>query len=165
MLPPRLVRRFVLAPLVVVIAVAVHRAVAAAGRCWRWCSGWPGGAAGPDARPAAAVLRADLARAETAALFMLPGLWIERVRRPAAHRAVSEPPLRGHAMVPGRAVRRGGPDLRLRVEVDEPELTAEERLARLARPVIVLSRHAGPGDSFLLIHSCSASTGGGRGWS
>ena len=40
----------------------------------------------------------------------------------------------------------------LRVEVDEPELTAEEQAARLARPVIVLSRHAGPGDSLLLVH-------------
>jgi 1-acyl-sn-glycerol-3-phosphate acyltransferase len=40
----------------------------------------------------------------------------------------------------------------LRVEVDEPPLTAEERAARLARPVIVLARHAGPGDSFLLVH-------------
>ena len=41
---------------------------------------------------------------------------------------------------------------RLRVEVDEPPLTAEEQAARLARPVIVLARHAGPGDSFLLVH-------------
>jgi 1-acyl-sn-glycerol-3-phosphate acyltransferase len=40
----------------------------------------------------------------------------------------------------------------VRVEVDEPELTAEEQAARLARPVIVLSRHAGPGDSVLLVH-------------
>jgi 1-acyl-sn-glycerol-3-phosphate acyltransferase len=40
----------------------------------------------------------------------------------------------------------------LRVEVDEPALTASEAAARLARPVIVLSRHAGPGDSFLLVH-------------
>ena len=40
----------------------------------------------------------------------------------------------------------------VRVEVDEPPLTAEEEAARLARPVIVLSRHAGPGDSFLLVH-------------
>jgi 1-acyl-sn-glycerol-3-phosphate acyltransferase len=40
----------------------------------------------------------------------------------------------------------------LRVEVDEPELSAEEQAARLARPVIVLSRHAGPGDSLLLVH-------------
>src|SRR6185369_13393533 len=41
---------------------------------------------------------------------------------------------------------------RLRVEIEEPELTAAEQAARLTRPVIVLSRHAGPGDSFLLIH-------------
>jgi 1-acyl-sn-glycerol-3-phosphate acyltransferase len=40
----------------------------------------------------------------------------------------------------------------LRVEVDEPPFTPEEQAARLARPVIVLARHAGPGDSFLLIH-------------
>ena len=40
----------------------------------------------------------------------------------------------------------------LRVEVDEPPLTPEEQAARLARPVIVLARHAGPGDSFLLVH-------------
>jgi hypothetical protein len=40
----------------------------------------------------------------------------------------------------------------LRIEVDEPPLTAEEQAARLARPVIVLARHAGPGDSFLLVH-------------
>ena len=41
---------------------------------------------------------------------------------------------------------------RLQVEVDEPVATAEELAARLTRPVIVLSRHAGPGDSFLLVH-------------
>src|SRR5262249_58321702 len=41
---------------------------------------------------------------------------------------------------------------RLTVEVDEPEATGTELAARLTRPVIVLSRHAGPGDSFLLIH-------------
>jgi 1-acyl-sn-glycerol-3-phosphate acyltransferase len=41
--------------------------------------------------------------------------------------------------------------LGLRVQVDEPEFTPEEQQARLARPVIVLSRHAGPGDSFLLV--------------
>jgi 1-acyl-sn-glycerol-3-phosphate acyltransferase len=40
----------------------------------------------------------------------------------------------------------------LRVEIEEPEATPEELAARLTRPVIVLSRHAGPGDSFLLVH-------------
>jgi 1-acyl-sn-glycerol-3-phosphate acyltransferase len=40
----------------------------------------------------------------------------------------------------------------LRVEIEEPEATPEELGARLTRPVIVLARHAGPGDSFLLVH-------------
>ena len=34
---------------------------------------------------------------------------------------------------------------RLRVQIEEPPTTAEELAARLTRPVIVLSRHAGPG--------------------
>jgi len=41
---------------------------------------------------------------------------------------------------------------RLKVEIEEPPATPEELAARLTRPVIVLSRHAGPGDSFLLVH-------------
>src|SRR6202012_5533635 len=40
----------------------------------------------------------------------------------------------------------------LRMEVEEPEATPTERIARLTRPVIVFSRHAGPGDSLLLVH-------------
>src|SRR5271169_1452709 len=40
----------------------------------------------------------------------------------------------------------------LRVEIEEPEPDGDELAARLTRPVIVLSRHAGPGDSFLLVH-------------
>lgn len=40
----------------------------------------------------------------------------------------------------------------LTVEIDEPPPTPEEMSRRLTRPVIVLSRHAGPGDSFLLVY-------------
>jgi 1-acyl-sn-glycerol-3-phosphate acyltransferase len=91
--------------------------------------------------------------AETAALFMLLGLWIVsgfggRLRTEpyqSRHYAVIKWFL--DVMYDGAARTYG-----LRVEVDEPELTPEERIARLARPIIVLSRHAGPGDSFLLIH-------------
>jgi 1-acyl-sn-glycerol-3-phosphate acyltransferase len=39
------------------------------------------------------------------------------------------------------------------IVVEEPELTPEEAAARLARPILVLSRHAGPGDSFLIVHT------------
>jgi 1-acyl-sn-glycerol-3-phosphate acyltransferase len=52
----------------------------------------------------------------------------------------------------GLVYRAGTRAFGVRVEVREPELTAEEQAARLARPVIVLSRHAGPGDSLLLVH-------------
>ena len=45
---------------------------------------------------------------------------------------------------------------RLRVEISEPAATEEEMAARLTRPIIVLSRHAGPGDSFLLVHQLLA---------
>ena len=39
----------------------------------------------------------------------------------------------------------------LRVEVDEPEFSASEAAARLARPIIVLHGRASPGDSLLLV--------------
>jgi 1-acyl-sn-glycerol-3-phosphate acyltransferase len=44
----------------------------------------------------------------------------------------------------------------LRVEIDEPEATPGELSRRLTRPVVVLSRHAGPGDSFLLVYQLLA---------
>jgi 1-acyl-sn-glycerol-3-phosphate acyltransferase len=99
--------------------------------------------------------------AETAALFMLLGLWIVsgfggRLRTEpyqSRHYAVIKWFL--DVMYDGAARTYG-----LRVEVDEPDFTPQERLARLARPIIVLSRHAGPGDSFLLIHELL--TGYGR---
>jgi 1-acyl-sn-glycerol-3-phosphate acyltransferase len=153
MLPPRLIRRLVVAPLVIVIALAfivlspflallaLVFGLAARSRPGRMRS-----------------LRLTCFAliwlvAETAALFMLLVLWIVsgfggRLRTEpyqSRHYAVVRWFL--DVMYDGAARTYG-----LRVEVDEPELTPEERIARLARPVIVLSRHAGPGDSFLLIH-------------
>jgi hypothetical protein len=40
----------------------------------------------------------------------------------------------------------------LRLEIEEPAATDDELSRRLTRPVVVLSRHAGPGDSFLLVY-------------
>ena len=91
--------------------------------------------------------------AESMALLMLAGLWVVAG---FGGRLRTEPYQSRHY-----AVMRWFLDLMyrgaertygLRVEVDEPEFTPEERLARLARPVIVLNRHARPGDSFLLVH-------------
>src|SRR5215472_14007125 len=153
MLPPRLVRRLVLAPLVVVLAVALailfplivlvtlaFRAVRRSRRggmrvsrllffALAWCT------------------------AETAALFVCLGLW---VASGFGGRLNTEPYQARHYAVMrsflGRLYRTATRIFRVRVVVDEPELTAAELAARLARPVIVLSRHAGPGDSFLLVH-------------
>jgi len=161
MLPHRLIRRLVLAPLVVVIALAfivlspflallaLVFGLAARSRPGRMRS-----------------LRLTCFAliwfvAETAALFLLLGLWIVsgfggRLRTEpyqSRHYAVIRWFL--NVMYDGAARTYG-----LRVEVEEPELTADERIARVARPVIVLSRHAGPGDSFLLIHELL--TGYGR---
>jgi 1-acyl-sn-glycerol-3-phosphate acyltransferase len=153
MLPPRLIRRLVLAPLVIVLAagfivLSPFLAVLAL-------------VSGLLARSRAGQLRSlrliGFALvwfvAETAALVVLAGLWVVsgfggRLRTEpyqSRHYAVIRRLL--DALYDG-AERTYG----LRVEVDEPELTGDELAARLARPVIVLSRHAGPGDSFLLLH-------------
>jgi 1-acyl-sn-glycerol-3-phosphate acyltransferase len=91
--------------------------------------------------------------AETAALFVCLGLW---VASGFGGRLNTEPYQARHYAVMrsflSRLYRVATRTFRLRVVVDEPELTAAELAARLARPVIVLSRHAGPGDSFLLVH-------------
>jgi 1-acyl-sn-glycerol-3-phosphate acyltransferase len=91
--------------------------------------------------------------AETTALFMCLGLWIASG---FGGRLRTEPYQSRHYAIMrwflDRVYRAATSTFGVRVEVDEPELTAEEQAARLARPVIVLSRHAGPGDSFLLVH-------------
>jgi 1-acyl-sn-glycerol-3-phosphate acyltransferase len=90
--------------------------------------------------------------AETSALFMCLGLWIVSG---FGGRLRTEPFQSRHYSVMrwflDLVYRAGTSTFGVRVEVDEPELTAQEQAARLARPVIVLSRHAGPGDSFLLV--------------
>jgi len=153
MVPPRLIRRFVLAPLVVVIAfgfivLSPFLALAAL-------------VSGLLARPRARHMRSlrlvgfvlVWMVAEMVALVMLAGLWVVsgfggRLRtRPYQSRHYGVMRWFLDTMYRG-AERTYG----LRVEVDEPELTGDELTARLTRPVIVLSRHAGPGDSFLLVH-------------
>ena len=172
MVPPRLVRRIVLAPLLIVIAVAVVvlfpplalLAVAfGLARGSRWGHSR---SAAPPAPGQARVSRLGRLRAlrllsfaliwlvaETAALFMCLALWITsgfggRLRTEpyqSRHYAIMEWYL-------GRLYGAAVSTLGLRIEVHEPDLTAGEQAARLARPIIVLSRHAGPGDSLLLVH-------------
>jgi 1-acyl-sn-glycerol-3-phosphate acyltransferase len=152
-LPPRLIRRLVLAPLAVVIAVAflvlfpllalLALVFGAVGR------------SRPGRMRALRLLFFALIwlTAETAALFVCLGLW---VASGFGGRLRTEPYQARHYAVMrwflSRLYRSATKTFRVQVTVDEPELTPAEQAARLARPVIVLSRHAGPGDSFLLVH-------------
>lgn len=160
MLPPKLIRRLVIAPLAIVIAVAVvllFPLLAVLTLIFGLL-----GRSRPGRMRGTRLLFFALAWlfAETSALFMCLGLWIVsgfggRLRTEpfqSRHYAVMRWFLDS---VYGAATRSFG----LRVEIDEPVLTEEELAARLARPVIVLSRHAGPGDSFLLVRHLLSSYG------
>ncbi|HKA69997.1 MAG TPA: 1-acyl-sn-glycerol-3-phosphate acyltransferase [Actinomycetes bacterium] len=151
MLPPRIVRRLVLVPLVFVIALtalltlpllalvaAVIAVLPVPGR----------------RRPLRLVWFAAVWLAgEALTLAAAFGLW---VASGFGGRLRTDPYQRRHYEIMRRFLdllyRVATRVLGLRVEVDEPPLTPDEQAARLARPVIVLSRHAGPGDSFLLVH-------------
>ncbi len=152
MVPPRLIRRIVLAPLAIVIAVAVVVLFPPLALVTVLVN------LARRSRPhRMRVLRLAYfaliwLTAETATLFMCLGLWFAsglggRLRTEpyqARHYAIMQWYL-------DRLYRAAETTLGLRVDIDEPELTAAERAARLARPVIVFSRHAGPGDSLLLV--------------
>src|SRR5574342_174309 len=150
MLPPRIVRRLILAPLVIVITVAavvlspllvLLALVTAPSR--------------PRRRRALRLIWFGLAWLvmETMALVACLGLWLAsgfggRLRSAGWQE-------RHYGLVRwflATLFRVATTIFHLRVEIEEPPATAEELAARLTRPVIVLSRHAGPGDSFLLVH-------------
>src|SRR5215472_3628834 len=147
MLPPRLIRRLILAPLAMVIAVAVAvlfplLAVVS------WIFGLVGRSK-PGRHRALRLLFFALVWlfADTAAVFMCLGLWIASG---FGGRLSTEPYQARHYAVMrwflDRVYTAATRAFGLRVEVTESELAV-----RLTRPVIVLSRHAGPGDSFLLV--------------
>jgi 1-acyl-sn-glycerol-3-phosphate acyltransferase len=153
MLPPRLVRRLVLAPLAIVIAVAVvvlFPLLALLALTFGLV-----GMSRPGRMRGLRLLFFALVWlvAETSALFMCLGLWIVSG---FGGRLRTEPFQSRHYAIMrwflDLLYRAATSTFGVRVEVDEPALDAAEQAARLARPVIVLSRHAGPGDSFLLVH-------------
>ena len=152
MLPPRPVRRLVLAPLAVIVAIAVvvlsPLLVVLLGLFGLLGRSRPGGMRGLRVLYFALVWLTS----ETATLFMCLGLW---VASGFGGRLQTEPFRARHYAIMRwlleKLYRTATRTFGLKVEVDEPELTEEELAARLARPVIVFSRHAGPGDSFLLV--------------
>jgi 1-acyl-sn-glycerol-3-phosphate acyltransferase len=148
-LPPRFIRRLVLAPLVLLLTVGalalspllLLAALAVPSRNGR--------------RRATRLFWFGLTWLvlESAALVASLGLWIASGFGGRLHTEASMD--RHYALIRwflGVLFRVALRVFRLRVQIEEPPATAEELGARLTRPVIVLSRHAGPGDSFLLVH-------------
>jgi 1-acyl-sn-glycerol-3-phosphate acyltransferase len=149
MLPSRMARRLVLAPLEVVVAVAVvvlSPLLALLTLAFGLRRLRPGRMRGLRLLYFALTWLA----AEAVALFMCLGLWIASG---FGGRLSTEPYRSRHYAVMrwylGQVFGAASRTLGLRVEIDEPEPCGT---GPGARPVIVLSRHAGPGDSFLLVH-------------
>ncbi|TMR96313.1 1-acyl-sn-glycerol-3-phosphate acyltransferase [Nonomuraea basaltis] len=144
MLPPRIVRRLILAPLVIVVTVVMLVTLP----LWLVVTAAASLRLPPPQRRGLRFVWFAVAwlTLESAVLIACLWLWVaDGARRQERHYGLIRWFL---SKVYAAAVR----IFRLTVDVQEPEPTAEERAARLTRPVIVLSRHAGPGDSFLLIY-------------
>jgi hypothetical protein len=151
--PPRLIRRLVLAPVVIVVALGVI-VLSPLLAVLALLFGLAGLARAGRMRNLRLVSFAVVwLTAEIVAILLLLGLWVISGFGGRMH---AEPYQSRHYAVVRwflDSLYRGAErTYGLRVEIEEPALTAQERIARRARPVIVLSRHAGPGDSFLLVH-------------
>ncbi|NUP01166.1 MAG: hypothetical protein HOV96_35555 [Nonomuraea sp.] len=147
MLPPRIVRRIVLAPLVIVVTVFMLVTLP----LWLVVTFGASLRLPPPQRRGLRFVWFGVAwlTLESAVLIACLGLWVSgafgRARHQERHYALIRWFL---SKVYAAAVR----IFRLTLDVEEPPPTPEERAARLTRPIVVLSRHAGPGDSFLLIY-------------
>lgn len=153
MVPPRLIRRLVLAPLALVIAAALAMLFPLL-----WVLSWLWSVLRRTRPGRHRLLRLMFFAlvwlfSDSAAVFMALGLWLASG---FGGRLSSEPFQAMHYAIMrwflNRVYGAAGSAFGLQVDVEEPEATMEELTSRLARPVIVLSRHAGPGDSFLLVH-------------
>lgn len=158
MLPPRIIRRLILAPLVIVFTLVAVLTLP----IWLLVVTAASLHLPPPQRRGTRLVWFAVAwlALESMALVACLGLWVASGFGGWLHR--DEHQERHYALIRwflskvyGAAVR----IFRLSVEIDEPEPTPDELSRRLTRPVIVLSRHAGPGDSFLLVHHLLARYG------
>jgi len=151
-LPPTLIRRLVLAPLVLVICLGFIVLSPFLAVLALVCGLLARSRTGHKRSLRLVGFALVWFVAESLALVALTGLW---VISGFGGRLRTEPYQSRHYAIMRRFLDRlyhaATRAFRLRVEIEEPEFTAEEQAARLARPVIVLSRHAGPGDSLLLV--------------
>jgi 1-acyl-sn-glycerol-3-phosphate acyltransferase len=145
--PPRWVRRVVLAPLVIALALVLL----ATSPLWVLLTLAASPLAPGRLRPLRLLWLATVyLLVETVALTVMFGLWLAsglgwKVRGPVFQRA--------HYRLCGRALRvlyrQASWVLRLTVEIEGEDPDA----IPVGRPLLVLCRHAGPGDSFLLAHA------------
>jgi 1-acyl-sn-glycerol-3-phosphate acyltransferase len=152
-LPPRLIRRLVLAPVVIAIALGVI-VLSPLLAVLALLFGLAGlGRAGRMRNLRLVTFAVVWLTTEIVTIVLLFGLWVISGFGGRMH---TEPYQSRHYAVVRwflDSLYRGAEQTYgLRVEITEPGLTAQDRVALRARPVIVLSRHAGPGDSFLLVH-------------
>lgn len=144
MLPPRILRRLVLAPLVIVVTVFMLVTLP----FWLVVTAAASLRLPPPQRrgPRFVWFGTAWLTLESAVLIACLWLWVAGgARRQERHYALIRWFLTRVYAMAERV-------FRLTVEIDEPRSTPGERAVQLTRPVIVLSRHAGPGDSFLLIY-------------
>jgi 1-acyl-sn-glycerol-3-phosphate acyltransferase len=147
MLPPRWLRRTVIAPLTVVVALAVLSSLPV----WLLVAAALSPIVPGRLRPLRLVwMGAVYLAVEAVALVAMGVMWVAsgfgwRVRGPAFQRA--------HYVLIAWLLRvllaQGRWALRLRIEVTGVDPTALEP----GRPLVVCCRHAGPGDSFILAHA------------
>ena len=154
--PPRLIRRLVLAPLVVVIGIAVIvlfplLALVAL----------VSGLTGRLVRPGPQLLRGlrllwlitVWLAGEIVALAVSLGLWVTsgfgRRMHTEPYQRRTYATIRWFLALVYRTTVRA---FNVKITIEEPSVTPRERRERLARPVIVFSRHGGPGDSIVILH-------------
>ncbi|MEV0588398.1 1-acyl-sn-glycerol-3-phosphate acyltransferase [Nonomuraea sp. NPDC050310] len=158
MLPPRILRRLILAPLVLVLTVALVVTLP----IWLLVITAASMRLPPPQRRGTRFLWFGVSWLvlESGMLLACLGLWVAagfggRLQRDSYRE-------RHYALIRwflGRVYAAAVRIFQLSVEVEEPPLTSAEQAARLSRPIIVLARHAGPGDSFLLVHHLLARYG------
>ncbi|WP_326824613.1 1-acyl-sn-glycerol-3-phosphate acyltransferase [Streptosporangium sp. NBC_01639] len=151
MLPPRFLRRLILAPLVIVLAVAVVITLPV----WLLVVAAASLRLPPPQRRGTRLVWFAVAwlTLETMALVACFGIWVTSGFGGRLSRDEYEE--RQYALIRwflAKVYAAAERIFGLRVEVDGPPPVPDELARRLARPVIVLSRHAGPGDSVLLVH-------------
>ncbi|MFI6989339.1 1-acyl-sn-glycerol-3-phosphate acyltransferase [Nonomuraea wenchangensis] len=140
LLPPRILRRVVLAPLIVLVTVAMLVTLP----LWLVVAAVASLGLPPPQRRAPRFVWFGVAWLTLESLVLIACLWLwvaGGARRQERHYALVGWFL---SRVYGAAVR----IFRLTVDVEGPPCADDAP----PRPLIVLSRHAGPGDSFLLIH-------------